>query len=334
VIAEAGVNHNGDIQMAKALIEAARIAGADAVKFQTFNADKLLTRSAEKAQYQKTASEEAESQHSMLKRLELADHDFGELAEYAKSQRIIFLSSPFDMDSVDLIDKIGMPAFKVPSGEITNFPLLQKIAKKRKPVILSTGMSTFREIEEAVKVMRECRCSKIILLHCVSDYPAKVEEVNLRAIEAMRKLYDLPVGYSDHTLGITIPIAAVALGACVIEKHLTLDRKLPGPDHKASIEPNEFENMVSAIREVEAALGDGVKRPTRGETEIMKIARKSIVAAVDISSGSIITDNMITVKRPGTGIEPKYINELIGQTANCNIECDTIITWNMINVNK
>jgi len=329
IIAEAGVNHNGSVELAKKLIDAAKDAGADAVKFQTFKAESVVVKDAQKAEYQKETTGEG-SQYDMIKKLELTEEDFRELADYAEKKDIMFLSSPFDKDSIDLLNELDVPAFKVGSGEITNFPLLRYIAKKGKPIILSTGMSTLGEIEEALDVIRSEGVEDIILLHCVSNYPARIEDVNLRAIETLKQAFKLPVGFSDHTLGITAPIAAVALGACVIEKHFTLDRNLPGPDHKASLEPDELKEMVKAIREVEKALGDGIKRPTKEEEEIKKVARRSIVAKVDIPEGAIVTEDMLDVKRPGTGIEPRYIDMIIGKKAKEDIKKDEIISLKMI----
>jgi len=329
IIAEAGVNHNGSVELAKKLIDAAKDAGADAVKFQTFKAESVVVKDAQKAEYQKETTGEG-SQYEMIKKLELAEEDFRELADYAEKKDIMFLSSPFDKESVDLLYELDVPAFKVGSGEITNFPLLRYIAKKRKPIILSTGMSTLGEIEEALDVIRSEGVEDIILLHCVSNYPARIEDVNLRAMGTLKQAFKLPVGFSDHTLGITAPIAAVALGACVIEKHFTLDRNLPGPDHKASLEPDELKEMVKAIREVEKALGNGIKKPTKEEEKIKKVARRSIVAKVDISKGAIITEDMLDVKRPGTGIEPKYLKFIIGRKAKEDIKKDDVIRFEMI----
>ena len=328
IIAEAGVNHNGSVELAKKLIDAAKDAGADAVKFQTFKAEKVVTQKAEKAEYQKTAKEE--SQYDMIKKLELSEYDFMELADYAKKKGIIFLSSPFDKESADLLDEMNVPAYKIASGEITNFPLLKHIAKKKKPIILSTGMATLGEVEEALNVIRSEGVEDVILLHCVSNYPAKMEDVNLRIMGTLKQAFKIPVGFSDHTLGITVPIAAVALGACVIEKHFTLDRNLPGPDHKASLEPDDLKEMVKAIRDLERALGDGVKKPTKDEEEIKKVARRSIVAKVDIPEGTIITENMLDIKRPGIGIEPKYFDPVIGMRAKKDIKKSDIVTWKMI----
>ena len=330
VIAEAGVNHNGDVELAKKLIGAAADAGADAVKFQTFKAESVVTTNAEKAEYQKETTDVKESQYDMIKKLELTESNFKELADYAKKKDILFLSSPFDKESADLLDGINVPVFKVASGEITNFPLLKHIAEKGKPIILSTGMATLGEIEDALRVIREVGVDDVFLLHCVTSYPAKMEDVNLRVIETLKLAFKLPVGFSDHTLGITVPIAAVSLGAVVIEKHFTLDKDLPGPDHKASLEPDELEEMVVAIRDVEKALGDGIKRPTKEEEEIKKVARRSVVAKVDIPEGAIITEDMLDVKRPGTGIAPKYMEMIIGMKARKGIRKDEIVTWEII----
>jgi N-acetylneuraminate synthase/N,N'-diacetyllegionaminate synthase len=330
IIAEAGVNHNGTIELAKKLIEVAKDAGADAVKFQTFKAENVLIKNAEKAEYQKETTGIEESQYEMIKRLELSEYDFKELADYAKKKGILFLSSPFDKESVDLLDEMNVSAFKVASGEITNFPLLKHIAKKGKSIILSTGMATLGEVEEALNVIRSEGVKDVILLHCVSNYPAKIEDVNLRALETLKQAFKLPVGFSDHTLGITTPIAAVALGACIIEKHFTLDRNLPGPDHKASLDPDELKEMVKAIRDVEKALGNGIKRPAKEEEEIKKVARRSIVAKVDIPEGAIISEDMLDVKRPGTGIVPKYFDFIVGMRAKKNIKKSNIVTWKII----
>ncbi len=330
IIAEAGVNHNGSVEMAKKLIDTAKEAEVDAVKFQTFKTEEIVTKSAKKALYQKETTGLEESQYEMLKKLELKEDDLKELASYAEKRGIIFLSSPFDEESADLLEQLKVPVFKVGSGEITNFPLLKHIAKKEKPIILSTGMATLGEVEEALNVIRSEGVEKVILLHCVSNYPAMIENVNLRAMETLKQAFKLPVGFSDHTLGITASIAAVALGACVIEKHFTLDRNLLGPDHKASLEPDELKEMVKTIRDVEKALGDWIKRPTINEEEIKKIARRSIIAKIGISEGTVITEDMLDIKRPGTGIEPKYFNSVIGMRAKKDIKKSAIVTWKMI----
>ena len=327
IIAEAGINHNGDVNLAKKLIDTAKDAGADAVKFQTFKAEEVVSKSAEKARYQKETTGADESQLGMIKKLELTEKDFKELFAHAQKKGVIFLSSPFDRISVDLLDELGVQAFKIPSGEITNFPLLKHIARKKKTVILSTGMSTLGEVEEALEVIRNEGTEEMILLHCVSCYPAKVEDMNLKALETLRCAFRLPVGLSDHTLGITIPIAAVALGACVIEKHFTLNKNLPGPDHLASLEPEELKQMVKAIRDVEKSIGDGIKKPTQEEEENKKVARRSIVAKVDITKGAIITEKMLDIVRPGTGIEPRYLDVVIGRKAKEDIQSGELIDF-------
>lgn len=327
IIAEAGVNHNGDVNLAKKLIYVAKEAEADAVKFQSFKAENVVTGKAPKAKYQEQATGFAESQYEMIKKLELSAGNFEELALHAQKDGIIFLSTPFDNESVDLLDSLGVPAFKIASGEITNFPLIRYIAKRGKPVILSTGMSTLGEINEALQVIQSEGIKDIVLLHCVTAYPAKVKDVNLKAMETLRCKFKLPVGLSDHTLGITIPIAAVALGACVIEKHFTLDKSMPGPDHKASLEPEELKQMVKAIREVEKAMGDGNKTPTDEEKQVQKVARRSIVAGVNIPKGTIITEAMLRIKRPGTGIKPKYLENVCGAKAKVTIKGDKLIRW-------
>ena len=330
IIAEAGVNHNGDIKLAKKLIDIAKEAGVDAVKFQTFRAEEVVTKSAEKAGYQKETTPSEESQYDMIRKLELTGSDFRELFDYAQKKGLISLSSPFDKGSVDLLDELGVLAFKVGSGEITNFLLLKHIARKKKPIILSTGMSTLEEIGEALKVIRAEGIEEIVLLHCVSCYPAKVEDMNLRAMGTLRHAFKLPVGLSDHTVGITIPIAAVALGACVIEKHFTLDKNLHGPDHRASLEPEELKGMVKAIRDVERAFGDGVKKPIAEEEENKKVGRRSIVARVDVAERAIITEEMLSVRRPGNGLEPRHLGAIIGKRAKRHIKSGELINWEMI----
>ena len=326
VIAEAGVNHNGKVELAKKLIDAAKKAGADAIKFQIFSAERLVVKMAPKAAYQSRTTGKG-SQYEMLRKLELKEDGFRKLAAYAKRKNIIFLASVFDENGVELLDELRVPAFKVPSGEITNFPLLKQIAMKKKPIILSTGMSTLGEIAEALEVIRGEGNNEIVLLHCLSDYPAKVEEMNLRAMNTLKEAFGLPVGLSDHTPNLTIPTAAAALGATIIEKHFTLDRKLLGPDQKASIEPDELREMVVRIREVEKALGDGMKRPTKSETEMRLVGRKSIVAKIDIKKDTVITKEMLTCKRPANGLEPKFLGKITGRTTKVDIKKDEKITW-------
>jgi N,N'-diacetyllegionaminate synthase len=326
VVAEAGVNHNGSIVLAKRLVDAAKNAGADAVKFQTFKTEKVVTEYAKKADYQKSAGSN-ESQYEMLRKLELKNERFTELFDYAKKKGIIFLSSAFDKESVDLLNNLGVSAFKVASGEITNFPLLRYIAGKKKPIILSTGMSTIHEISEALKIIRKEGVQDIILLHCVTSYPARKEDINLRVIETLRRKFKLPIGFSDHTLGPVVSIAAVALGAVLIEKHFTLDRNLSGPDHSMSMQPNELKEMIAAIHEAKKALGTGVKRLTEDEKKTKKIARRSVVAKVSIRKGTIITESMLDTKRPGTGIDPRRMNLIVGKRTRQDIARDELITF-------
>ncbi len=327
IIAEAGVNHNGDVGLAKKLIDAAREAGADAVKFQSFITEEVVTPGAQKAEYQKETTGADESQFDMLKRLELTENNFTELSNYARNKGLIFLATPFDERSVDLLDELDVPAFKIASGEITNVPLLRHIARKNKPVILSTGMATLDEIGESLEIIRQEKLAEIILLHCVSCYPAQIADMNLRAMQTLKLTFGLPVGLSDHTQSaVAVPVAALVSGACVIEKHFTLDKKLPGPDHRASLEPEELRQMVQAIRDIEKALGDGVKKPTPEEKENRKVARRSIVAKVDISRGTVIKEDMLDVKRPGTGIEPKYMDSILGKRAKEGFRKDESVT--------
>ena len=330
LIAEAGVNHNGDPRLAERLIQAARDGGADAVKFQSFRAEDLATPGAAKAGYQKRGKRDRETQRGMLRSLEMAGDDLEHLAEYAREQGLIFLSSPFDAGSADSLERIGVPAYKVASGELTNTPLLRHIARKGKPVILSTGMAGMGEIEEAIRVIRGEGVTDLILLHCVTRYPAPLSGVNFRVIPTLRTAFDLPVGFSDHTLGITAPLVALALGACVIEKHLTLDRDLPGPDHRASLEPGEFGEMTRLLREVEEGLGTGVKVIGKEEREMRAAARRSLVAARDIPRGTTLGPGMIAAKRPGIGIPPAYLDSFLGRKSRVAIPKDTLLTWDMV----
>lgn len=329
VIAEAGVNHNGDLKLARALIDVAVEAGADAVKFQTFQAEHLVTPEAPKAEYQRRTTGDSESQFEMLQRLELSADAQRELQSYCHERGIIFLSTPFDEEAVDLLDKLGVPAFKISSGDLTNSPLLEHVASKGKPVILSTGMSELSELIEAVSVLNIAGCENPVLLHCVSNYPAEPAEVNLRAMQTMRSAFDVPVGFSDHTKGIDVALAAVALGACVIEKHFTLDRTLPGPDHRASLEPAELRELVRSIRRVETALGSGRKVPTASEIETAKVARRSLVAARDIPAGATLERDMVVMRRPGTGLSPAMLNTLLDRRAVCEIAAGTLLNEGM-----
>ncbi len=328
IIAEAGVNHNGDMDTAKRLVDAAAEAGADAVKFQMFKADKLAAADATMAEYQKKNIGAADSQQNMLSKLELGETEHIELQKYCEERGIDFLSSPFDIDSMRFLLSIGMGIIKIPSGEITNFPYLKEAAKSNKRIILSTGMCTMDEVRDAVGVLEEysdglmATVGRLTLLHCNTQYPTPYEDVNLSAMMTLNTEFGCEVGYSDHTLGIEVPIAAVAMGATVIEKHFTLDRSMEGPDHKASLEPDELKAMVSSIRHIEAALGDGIKRVTDSERANIAIARKSIVAAKEIMSGDIFTEENITTKRPGDGISPMRWNEIIGSKAARDYKAD------------
>jgi N-acetylneuraminate synthase len=331
VIAEAGVNHNGDLQRARALIDVAVEAGADAVKFQTFQADRLATPDAPKADYQVQTTGDAESQFDMLRRLELSPDAHRELQSYCHERGIIFLSTPFDDVAVDLLDELGVPAFKISSGDLTNSPLLEHVASKGKPVILTTGMSELSELIEAVSVLNTAGCENPVLLHCVSNYPADTAEVNLRAMQTMRSAFDVPVGFSDHTEGIDVALAAVALGACVIEKHFTLDRTLPGPDHRASLEPAELRELVRSIRRVETALGNGRKVPSASELETAKVARRSLVAARDIPAGVTLERSMVVMRRPGTGMSPGMLETLLNRRTVREIAAGTLLDEGMFN---
>jgi len=327
IIAEAGVNHNGDINIAKKLVDKAKEAGVDAIKFQTFRAENLVTKEAPKAEYQKETTGDG-SQFEMLKKLALSLEDHIILKKYCEEKGIMFISTPFDYESVDLLEKTDVPLYKVSSGDLTNLPLLSYIANKNKPIILSTGMANLGEVEEAVETISKAGNDRIILLHCTSNYPTAYEDVNLRAMLTMKEAFKLPVGYSDHTIGIEIPIAAVALGAKVIEKHFTLDRNMKGPDHRASIEPDELKMMVRSIRNIETAMGDGIKRCNKSEENIRKVARKSIVAGRDISKDEVITINNISFKRPEFGLKPKYVDLVVGKKARRNIKVNEFITFN------
>ncbi|MEA3385986.1 MAG: N-acetylneuraminate synthase [Thermodesulfobacteriota bacterium] len=328
IIAEAGVNHNGSLELAKKLIDVAANAGADAVKFQTFKAEKVISRYAQKAEYQKRSTDASESQLDMVRKLELDEAAHEELFAYCRSKDIIFLSTPFDLDSIDLLNQLGLDIFKIPSGEITNLPYLRKIGALKKEIIISTGMSDLGEIEDALDVLTGAgtKLKDITVLHCNTEYPTPFEDVNLKAMVTMGAAFPgIKVGYSDHTLGIEVPIAAVAMGATVIEKHFTLDRTMAGPDHRASLEPQELKAMVSAIRNIEKATGNGIKKPSPSELKNKPIARKSIVAATAIPKGGIFTEHNLTVKRPGTGISPMRWDEILGMKAAGNFDIDEVI---------
>lgn len=331
IIAEAGVNHNGSIENAKKLIDAAAIAGADYVKFQTFKASKLVSKEAKKADYQKhNVNDGDDSQLNMIQKLELSEKMHFELLNYCKTKGIKFLSTGFDEESIDFLDKLGIDFFKIPSGEITNKPYLQHIARKGKPVVLSTGMATIKEVENALAVFsnESLPLDKVTILHCNTEYPTPMEDVNLRAMLHIKEKFGLHVGYSDHTLGIEVPIAAVALGATVIEKHFTLDRNMPGPDHKASLLPEQLKEMVRAIRNVEMAIqGTAIKNPSPSEIPNIPIARKSIHFARDLEKGHIITRSDMVMKRPGDGISPMEYENCLGKKLQSNVFADQMMKW-------
>lgn len=327
IIAEAGVNHNGSLELAKKLIDVAAKAGADAVKFQTFKADKLVSKTAKKAEYQQQTTDASESQYAMIKKLELDIAAHHELIAYCKTKNILFLSTPFDHESIELLNDLGMSIFKIPSGEITNLPYLRHIGSLGKKVIMSSGMADLGEIEDALDILAEAGTLKenITVLHATTEYPCPIDEVNLRAMQTIALAFGIKAGYSDHTNGIEIPIAAAAMGATVIEKHFTLDREMEGPDHKASLEPDELIAMVKAIRNIEKALGNGIKKPSFSEAKNMAVARKSIVAACPIREGESFTAANITIKRPGNGISPMRYDEIIGTNAKKDYEADELI---------
>lgn len=327
IIAEAGVNHNGSLRIAKKLIDAAVKSGADAVKFQTFNAEAMVSKYAPKAMYQKKTMGKDESQLEMIKKLELDLNAHKELIRYCRVKKIMFLSSPFDLESIDFLVRMGLRTFKIPSGEITNLPYLRKIGSLRRKIIMSTGMATLGEVKDALDILVKSGTKKkdIIVLHCNTEYPTPFKDVNLLAMVTIKNALDVQVGYSDHTLGIEVTIAAVALGARVIEKHFTLDKKMSGPDHQASLEPDELKHMVDAVRNVEMALGSGVKEASPSEKINGGVARKSIVAAVDIKRGERFTEDNLAVKRPGTGISPMRWDDILGKVAKKDFYQDELI---------
>ncbi len=327
IIAEAGVNHNGSVDLAKKLIDAASNSGADAVKFQTFKAKNLATKNSEKANYQKNMTSQKESQFNMLKKLELSKEMHLELINHSKKKNIKFLSSPFDHESIELLNDLGLEIFKIPSGEITNLPYLKHIGKLKKKIILSTGMSNISEIRDALNILIQSGTKKnnITILHANTEYPTPMKDVNLNAMITIGNKFDIDIGYSDHTLGIEVDIAAVALGASCIEKHFTLDRGMDGPDHKASLEPNQFKAMVNAIRNIELALGNGIKKPSKSETQNIQIVRKSIVSKTKIKKGEILNENNLAIKRPGGGISPMKWDEVIGTKATKDYSEDELI---------
>lgn len=328
IIAEAGVNHNGDLKLAKKLIDVAAYSGADYVKFQTFKTKDLVIKSAPKADYQKSNSKNStESQLSMLKKLELSEEDHYELIAYCRKKNIMFLSTGFDLKSIKFLENLNLNLFKIPSGEITNLPYLRAIGLQKKPIILSTGMADLKEINDAIKVLMDVGVEKgdITLLHCTSEYPTPMGDVNLNAMLTIKDFFGVNVGYSDHTLGIEIPIAAVAMGASVIEKHFTLDKMMDGPDHKASLEPNELKSMIDAIRNIERAIGNGIKEPSPSEKKNKLVIRKSIVAKTAIKKGAFFSEDNLTVKRPGNGISPMLWDQYVGTKATRDYIKDDLI---------
>jgi N,N'-diacetyllegionaminate synthase len=324
VIAEIGINHDGSVNQAEKLIDAAAEAGADAVKFQSFRADHLLIPSRDRYAQQ---ADGAESAYQMLRRCELTWADQERLKRHADKQNILFMSTPFDKESADFLDSLDVPVFKIASADITHVPLLRHVASKGKPVFLSTGMSFLSEVADAIWTLRSAGAKEILLMHCVSTYPALPQQMNLRALQTLQSYFELPVGLSDHSEGILLPLVSVAMGAVVIEKHFTLDKNAPGPDHKASMDPSDLKHLVKSLRDVEASLGDGRKRPSDMEEESRLMGRRSIVAAVDIRADEPIADWMLAFKRPGSGLEPRYYEKIIGMTARRNIGKDTILQW-------
>lgn len=327
IIAEAGVNHNGDIDLAKKMIDVASDAGADAVKFQTFKAENVVSKIAKKADYQKETTKADESQFDMIKKLELDVQTHHMLMSYCKEKKIMFLSTPFDHDSINLLNDLGLKIFKIPSGEITNLPYLRTIGKLDKKIILSTGMANIGEIEEALNILIEAGTKKdnITVLHANTEYPTPMEDVNLKAMQTIAQTFKIEVGYSDHTLGIEVDIAAVAMGAKVVEKHFTLDKNMKGPDHKASLEPSELKDMVRSIRNIEKALGDGIKRSSPSEFKNKCVARKSIIVNKPIKKGDLLTEDNLTVKRPGDGISPMRWDEIVGTIAKKDYQKDELL---------
>ncbi len=325
IIAEAGVNHNGDIELARKMVDAAHTAGADYIKFQTFVPEKLVSRYASKADYQKNNTNSQESQLEMLRALAFTQEDFIQLQRYCGQVGIGFLSTPFDLESIQFLNQLQMDFWKLPSGEITNLPYLEAIAHTHKKVVMSTGMCELGEIRDAIQILESNGAGEITLLHCNTEYPTPFCDVNLRAMKQMEEVFRKPVGYSDHTIGIEVPIAAAALGAEVIEKHFTLDKQMKGPDHKASLEPDELKQMVQAIRNIEISLGDGQKRRTHSEEKNCQAARKSIVAKREIREGELFSEENLSIKRPGSGISPMHWHEMIGQKAQRDYKEDELI---------
>jgi N,N'-diacetyllegionaminate synthase len=330
IIAEAGVNHNGDVELARRLVDVAAEAGAAAIKFQTFKSERVVSAGAPKAKYQIDTTDPTESQLDMIRELELSPDEFRQIQAYCYQRGVLFMSTPFDHESVDLLADMDVPAFKIGSGEITNLPLLAHVAGKGKPIIVSTGMSTMDDVANAMKIVNDAGADKPALLHCVSNYPADPADANLRAMHALAVAFDVPVGYSDHTQGMEVMLAAVALGAHVVEKHFTLDRSMPGPDHLSSLEPDELSKMVRSIRIVESSLGHGRKEPAASEANTAAVARRSLVAASHISAGTRLTHELIEILRPGTGFAPELHDQIVGKLATTDIPKGTLLSWEML----
>lgn len=330
LIAEAGVNHNGDISMALELVDVAAASGADAIKFQTFKAERLVTVDAAKADYQKANTDADETQFEMLQRLELSEDDHRVLIKRCHNRGILFMSTPFEEQSADFLDSVDVPVFKIPSGEMTNLPFLAHVAALGRPMVISTGMCSLGEVEDAVRTVEEAGNSQFALLHCVSNYPADPADVNLKAMQSLASAFQVPVGYSDHTVGCEIAVAAVAMGACVVEKHYTLDRSLPGPDHAASLEPNELTELVRQIRTVEKALGNGRKQAVANEANTAQVARKSLVTAVELAAGIQIEDAHLVARRPGTGMPPSMKPHFLNRTTRQTIPAGTVLSLEMV----
>ena len=331
IIAEAGINHNGDMELARTMIDVAAESGANAIKFQTFRVQDLLTKDAPKADYQKRITGEEESQFDMLKRCQLSRMQHEKLIMHCKDLGIVFISTPFEEKSADLLDELEVPLFKIPSGEITNLPFLNHVAQKKRPMIISTGMSTIGEVDRALQTVRYGGCECIALLHCTSNYPTEVHDVNLKAMQTMNQAFQVPVGYSDHTLGCEIAAASVALGARIVEKHFTMDKTLPGPDHQASLEPDEMVEFIRVIRNVEIALGNGHKEPVESELSTRTMARKSLVFGRSAVANSIVTNEMLEAKRPATGLSPVLLEHVVGRRLICDVEEGTFVSWDMLN---
>lgn len=330
VVAEAGVNHNGSLEMALRLVDAAADAGADIVKFQTFKSEEVVTPEAPMAAYQIRNTGGGESQLEMIRKLELRDDAFRAIRDHCRERGILFLSTPFDYYSADLLHGMVVAAFKVASGEITNHPLLAHIAHKAKPLIVSTGMSDLEEVANAIEVLHAAGNSQLVLLHCVSNYPASPASTNLRAMKTLEERFSVPVGYSDHTEGTAIALAAAAMGACVLEKHFTLDRTLPGPDHRASLEPPELAALVRDVRDVQAALGDGIKLPAQEERNTAAVARRSLVAAHDLRAGTVLTEGMVVIRRPGIGLPPYHLHRILGRQLRQDVAAGSLFTLEML----